>query len=87
VPRFALVNTLTLPLVVTVLVTAGCSSSGTNTSTSSSSSSATPAASAAPRVTATIKVDKAPLGVAVDPTTHTVYTANSGDDTVSVIQR
>jgi DNA-binding beta-propeller fold protein YncE len=28
-----------------------------------------------------------PAGIAIDPTTHTVYTADSGDDTVSVIQR
>lgn len=37
-------------------------------------------------VTATGKVGKGPDGIAVDPTTHTVYTANAGDDSVSVIQ-
>ena len=37
------------------------------------------------RVTGTITVGKRPSGVAVDPSTHTVYVANSGDDTVSMI--
>ena len=37
------------------------------------------------KVTATVKVGKGPDGIAVDPATHTVYTANAGDGTVSVI--
>lgn len=37
------------------------------------------------RVTGTVTVGKGPKGVAVDPSTHMVYVANSGDDTVSVI--
>lgn len=36
-------------------------------------------------VTATIPVGKHPEGIAVDPITHTAYTANYGDNTVSVI--
>ena len=36
-------------------------------------------------VTATVPVGKLPLGVAVDPGTHTVYVTNDEDDTVSVI--
>ncbi|OBA78582.1 hypothetical protein A9W99_23185 [Mycobacterium sp. 1164966.3] len=36
-------------------------------------------------VTATIPVGKHPEGVTVDPATHTAYTANYGDNTVSVI--
>src|ERR1700733_1697926 len=36
-------------------------------------------------VTATIEVGTAPDGVAVDPTTHTAYVTNVGDDTLSVI--
>lgn len=37
------------------------------------------------RVIATIKVGNAPMGVAVDPGTQDVYVANTGDNTVSVI--
>ena len=37
------------------------------------------------RVTATVPVGKGPVGVAVDPGTHTAYVANTGDGTVSVI--
>ncbi|MFZ4374148.1 MAG: hypothetical protein ACOYO2_13040 [Mycobacterium sp.] len=37
------------------------------------------------RVTGTVTVGKGPAGVAVDPGTHTVYVANTADDTVSVI--
>ncbi len=33
----------------------------------------------------TVKVGKAPIGVAVDRATNTIYVANSGDNTVSVI--
>ena len=36
-------------------------------------------------VTATIPVGRGPVGVAVNPLTGAVYTANIGDDTVSVI--
>ena len=36
-------------------------------------------------MTATVKVGKGPVGIAVDPATHVVYTTNSGDNTVSVI--
>ncbi|MHB1975316.1 MAG: YncE family protein, partial [Acidimicrobiales bacterium] len=36
-------------------------------------------------VTATISVGYGPQGVAVDPSTNTIYTANFADDTVSVI--
>jgi DNA-binding beta-propeller fold protein YncE len=36
-------------------------------------------------VTATIPVGNGPVGVAVNPLTGAVYTANVGDDTVSVI--
>jgi YVTN family beta-propeller protein len=36
-------------------------------------------------VTATIPVGSGPVGVAVNPLTGAVYTANIGDDTVSVI--
>ncbi len=46
--------------------------------------SATPTVTSS-RVTATIPVGKHPEGVAVDPTTHTAYTANFSDSTVSVI--
>lgn len=37
------------------------------------------------QVTATIPVGTAPFGVAVNPKTGTIYLANTGDDTVSVI--
>jgi YVTN family beta-propeller protein len=37
------------------------------------------------RGTGTISVGSYPLGVAVDPAARTVYVANAGDDTVSVI--
>jgi hypothetical protein len=43
------------------------------------------AAAAAPMVTATIPVGSGPVGVAVNLLTGAVYTANIGDDTVSVI--
>ncbi len=46
--------------------------------------SATPTVTSS-RITATIPVGKHPEGVAVDPTTHTAYTANFSDSTVSVI--
>ncbi len=46
--------------------------------------SATPTVTSS-RVTATIPVGKHPEGVAVDPTTHSAYTANFSDSTVSVI--
>jgi serine/threonine protein kinase, bacterial len=36
-------------------------------------------------VAATIPVGSHPQGVAIDPATHTAYTANHGDDTMSVI--
>jgi DNA-binding beta-propeller fold protein YncE len=36
-------------------------------------------------VTATIKVGTSAYGVAVDPSTHTAYVTNYGNDTVSVI--
>ena len=36
-------------------------------------------------ITATIPVGNGPVGVAVNPLTGAVYTANVGDDTVSVI--
>ena len=36
-------------------------------------------------VTATIPVGSKPIGVGVDPSTHTVYVANESDSTVSVI--
>lgn len=44
-----------------------------------------PAASNSSAITATIPVGKHPQGVAVDPTTHTAYVANYGDNTLSVI--
>jgi len=37
-------------------------------------------------VTATVPVGKDPARLAVDPGTHTVYVANYGDGTVSVIE-
>ncbi|MEZ0367114.1 protein kinase [Mycobacterium sp. pUA109] len=36
-------------------------------------------------VTATIKVGEFPMGIAVDPTSHTAYAVNAHDDTVSAI--
>ena len=85
--RCALVTALTLPVIVTMLVVAGCSSnnSATPNQSSSKSSQAQPANAAAPRVTATVKVGKNPLGVAVDSAGHNVYVTNNGDDTVSVV--
>ncbi|MEZ0363082.1 protein kinase [Mycobacterium sp. pUA109] len=49
-----------------------------------SAPTASPSAAVA-RVTATIPVGKRPEGVAVDPTNGTVYAANYGDGTLSVI--
>ena len=46
---------------------------------------APPAAAAVPVVTATIHVGSLPDGVAVNPVTAAVYVANSGSNTVSVI--
>ena len=47
---------------------------------------AVPAAAATTyTVTATIGVGSTPRGVGVDPATHTVYVANSGGNSVSVI--
>ena len=37
------------------------------------------------RVTGTVPVGNSPSGVAVDPSTHTVYVTNSHDNTVTVI--
>lgn len=36
--------------------------------------------------TSKISVGRSPVGVAVDTVTHTIYVANSGSDTVSVIK-
>lgn len=44
-----------------------------------------PVATISSTITATIPVGKHPQGVAVDPTTHTAYVANYGDNTLSVV--
>ena len=52
---------------------------------SASSRAATPSTGPTHWVTATVPVGRDPMGVAVDPGTHTVYVANLGDNSVSVI--
>ena len=37
------------------------------------------------KITAVVKVGKAPEGIGINTATHTVYTANLGDGSVSVI--
>ena len=78
--------------VVLVLFLSGCQGpSGGQASTASSSSAAPSSGQQGPteqgpyRVTATVPAGKGSSGVAVDPSTHTVYVTDRDDGTVSVI--
>ena len=78
--------------VVLALFLSGCRSpSGDQASTASSSSAAPSSGERGPteqgpyRVTATVPAGKGPSGIAVDPSTHTVYATNRDDGTVSAI--
>ncbi|MFZ0832605.1 MAG: YncE family protein, partial [Mycobacterium sp.] len=78
--------------VVLAVFLSGCRSpSADQASTASSSSAAPSSGEQGPTgqgpygVTATVPSGKSPNGVAVDPSTHTVYVTNRDDNTVSVI--
>src|SRR6516165_3113296 len=71
--------------VVLALFLSGCRGLFGGQVPSASSRAATPSTGPTHRVTATVPVGRDPMGVAVDPDTHTVYVANLGDNSVSVI--
>lgn len=73
--------------VVAVLAAAGAGSIGwlTNHHPADAPPAAAKPQTSIARIAATISVGKRPEAIAVDPITHTVYTANYGDDTVSVV--
>ncbi len=71
--------------VVLAVILTGCRGPSGGQGPTASSRSAVPSTGPTYGVTATVAVGKSPLGVAVDPGTHTVYLANANDGTVSVI--
>ena len=77
-----------VPAVIAAVVLAvflsGCRGPSGGQGPTASSRSAAPSSGPTYRVTAAVPA-KNPMGVAVDPGTHTVYVTNISDNTVSVI--
>ena len=91
VPRLPV--TAVIGAVVLAVFLSGCGGRSGDQASTASSSSAAPSSGQGPteqgsyRVAATVPAGKDPEGVAVDPSTHTVYVTNRDDGMVSVIER